>query len=112
MNLLSTTSSFNEYNQRPAYEIFYDRKLDFKRDLRVAFGDFVFVYEYKAKNTMAPRGRAAIALYPTNNASGSVMFYLPSTNSIAIRDKWVTAEITKDMIEAINKLASRHQKQP
>ena len=87
MNLLSTTSSFNEFDQRPAYEVFFNRKIDFMCDLRVAFDDFVFVNEYKAKNTMAPRGRAAIVLHPKNNASGSVMFYVPSTNSIVIREQ-------------------------
>ena len=110
LNLLSSTSSFNEHGNRPAYELFYNRKIDYKRDLRVAFGDFAFVYEYKTKNTMNPRGRGAIALYPTNNSSGSVLFYIPSTNSLVTRDKWVSSDLTQDVIDSINKLASRHPK--
>jgi len=109
MNLLSTTSSFNQYGNRPAYEIYYNRRIESSRDIRISFREVVMAFQYTFKNTMEPRARIAIALYPTMNSSGSVMFYIPSTHSIVTRDKWKSLpNIPQDILETINSLAKQH----
>ena len=44
------------------HEQFSDMKLDAKRDLRVAFGDYVLATTAETNNSMAPRAEPFIAL--------------------------------------------------
>jgi len=54
---------------------------------------------------MIERSQDAIALYPTGNSSGSVKFYLLSTNKIVTRDKWTSCSFSIDIINRMNSLA-------
>lgn len=98
LNLLTTTSSLNQYGNRP---------VNFNRDVRISFGEYVQVYNStnKRTNTMIERSQDAIALYPTGNSSGSVKFYLLSTNKIVTRDKWTSCSFSIDIINRMNSLA-------
>ena len=108
MNLLSTTSSINEYGNRPPYELFFDRKIDYKRDIKVGFGEYAQIYAHNSpQNSMAPRSRAAISLYPSGNSSGSVKFFCISTKSIVSSDKWTTLPINEDVIKTMNGIAHK-----
>jgi hypothetical protein len=87
-------------------ELFTQRKLDFKRDLRVSFGEYVFVpTEPSIKNSMDSRAVGCIALYPTGSRQGSVKFYNLATDSIISRTQWKSVPMPREVIEYINSLA-------
>ena len=69
-------------------EKFVGRKLDFHRDLRVGFGDYVQVHAQNIKkNSMAPRTVGAIALLPMGNLQGSVRFISLQSLRVITSDK-------------------------
>jgi hypothetical protein len=63
-------------------ENFIGRKINYKVDLRVAFG--------------------AIALLPSHNLRGSVTFFDLNTLRVVKRDNFKVLPITQDIIERIN----------
>ena len=107
LNLTMTTSSINEFGNRPAFEIFFNRKIDFKRDLKVSFGDYAQIYDSTNNriNSMRPRSLGAIALLPTGNLSGSIKFLCLSTNKIVTRDKFTPLPIPQEVINHLNRLS-------
>ena len=61
-----------------ASEKFKGIKLDFIRDIRLGFGDYVqCINNIGRKNTSAARTVGCIALCPTNNLPGSFMLWIP-----------------------------------
>jgi hypothetical protein len=71
-----------------AFEKFRGRKVDYSRDLRVGFGDYVQTHEPNIiKNSMSPRTEGAIALLPLGNLQRSCRFFCLSTKSYVTRDK-------------------------
>ena len=85
-------------------EAFSGRKIDFKRDLRIGFGDYAEIFNINSDNSMASRTSAAISLGPTGNASGSVKFLSLVTNRIVVRDQFKILPISDLIIESMNKL--------
>lgn len=86
-------------------EAFLGRKLDFKRDLRVGFGEYCEVFDPSSDNTMRPRTQAAISLGPTGNLSGSVRFYRLATGKEIVRDQFTVMPMSDVVIKAMNILA-------
>lgn len=69
--------SHTRTNRVSPREGFTGRKVDFKRDLRIGFGDYAQVYNpYVQKNSTEARTIGAIALCPTGNLQGSVVFLI------------------------------------
>ena len=100
LNLINNKSANNTINDnRSPREIFYGRRTDFNRDLRVSFGEYVQAYDPNIAqlNSMSPRTRGAIALLPTGNARGSVKFWCLSTNKIITRDKWTPQQLHRTL---------------
>ena len=100
-----------------AFEKFRGRKVDYARDLRVGFGDYVQTHEPNIiKNSMAPRTQGAIALLPLGNLQGSCRFFCLSTKSYVTRDKWTllpTPQVVIDFMNALDeKSAKKIKKDP
>jgi len=57
-------------------------KLDGKRDLHVAFGDYVLATQANTDNSMLPRAEPCIALVGKSNLMGSVLMLNLRTNKI------------------------------
>ncbi len=75
-------------------ELFLGRKVDYNRDCRIAFGDYVQVHqEDEITNTMAERTVGAIALGPVGNVQGGYRFLNLTTWKPIDRKAW-TACIT------------------
>ena len=90
-------------------EKFTRRGINFKRDLRAAFGDYVQVQvPLEETNGMEARTEGAIAVFPTGNLQGSVKFYLLRTNRIVTRDQWVPLPMPQLVIDHLNNLAGKN----
>jgi hypothetical protein len=78
--------------------------VDYKKELLLAFGDYVEAYE-GTDNTSAARSAACIALYPANNASGSWVLWKLETRS-RVRRSNLTKLVTSNLIiQAMNAVA-------
>jgi len=95
------------------FELFFGRKVDYKRDLRVAFGDYVQCHTPPtgySSNSMKPRTAGAIALLPTANLQGSVKFLSLSTKAIITRDKWTPLPMPPEVITELNVFAASQKR--
>ncbi len=86
---------------------------DFKRDVRIAFGEYVEAHNSTIvqRNSMSPRTDPAIALLPTGNSQGSVWFYSMRTGGIISRDHWTSLPITPAVIAVMNEKAMKEPQQ-
>ncbi len=102
INLVPSSVSCDRLNRR---EKFIGRKLDFKRDLRVRFGDYAQTHEPGIiKNSQVARTEGAIALLSVGNINGSVKFFKLSTRSIITRDKFTMLPMPDTVVSYINAL--------
>ena len=84
-------------------------KTDFKRDLRVSFGEYVQVHEPsdpRSRNSMAQRTRGCIALNPVDNLQGTVRFWSIANRSVITRDHWTPLPMPAEVISAINSISN------
>jgi hypothetical protein len=82
--------------------------VDYKKELLVAFGDYVEAYE-GTDNTLRARSSACIALYPVGNSIGSWVLWKIETRS-RVRRSNVTKLVTSDLIkQAMNALTREGQ---
>lgn len=111
VNRLNMSPSSTRMDATSPRELFLQRKIDFKRDLRISFGDYVQAHSVNTiRNSMAPRVEGAIALLPTGNLQGSVKFYCLSTGTIITRDHWTVVPLSENIIRHMNELASSHKR--
>ena len=84
------------------------RKPDYKKELSLAFGDYVECYDPKTKSNNAEQSRTepCIALYPTGNANGSWIFLNMKTNKYISRTNWRKMITTQIVIDAVNRITS------
>ena len=68
------------------YEQVYGLRLDAKRDLRVAFGDYVLATAAETTNSMGPRCEPFVALGGKRNSTGSVWMLSLKTNKVVTRE--------------------------
>ena len=94
------------------YELFRGQKIDYKRLLRILFGDYAECTDpHVTLNTMERRTDPCIALLPLLNVQGSNLFYnLKTRRLICIRDKWTELPFPEDILKRVNKLAARQRK--
>jgi len=84
--------------------LFTGRPLEFKKEFRLAFGDYVEAYE-GTTNTMTARSTACIALCPANNSTGAWVLWKIATRSKIRRSNWVKLVTTQLIIDAMNAIA-------
>jgi hypothetical protein len=95
-------------------EIFPGRKVDFKRDLRICYSDYVQTAAPVAENVKSSvhieRTEGAIALLPLGNIQGSVRFLHLKTLRTMVRDKWDALPIPSIVVEYLNSFADKHSR--
>jgi len=95
------------------YEAFTGRKIDYNRDLRIGWGEYVQVSNVNihSKNSVdIQRTAAAISLMPTGNLQGSVKFFQLKTQKVITRDRWVKLPMPNIVIDYLNSLADNETK--
>ena len=93
------------------YELFRGLKIDYKRQLRISFGDYAECTDPRVtSNTMERRTDPCIALLPLLNAQGSYLFYNLETRRTCVRDTWTELPFPADILKRLNKLAAGQRK--
>ena len=83
---INMMSSHQHFNLTSPKENFTGKKVDFKRDLRLSFGDYEHVHEDRAiTNTSKVRTEEAIFLFPLSNYAGSDQFLKLETGKVVSR---------------------------
>ena len=85
LNLLPSSNSLDKVSP---HEQFTGMKLDFSRDLRCGYGDYVQATVPNTDNSMSPRTMGCIALLPTGNTTGSVKMWCLATQTVVTRDQF------------------------
>lgn len=84
------------------------RKIDYKREFMLGFGDYVEAYDPKVKsNSMKSRSEPCIALYPSANISGSWILWNVKTETYVRRTHWKKLPIPDVLIDKMNELAGK-----
>jgi hypothetical protein len=68
-------------------ELFSGRKTDFYRDLRASFAEYCECSLPSTDNSLSERTQSCLALCPTNNKSGSVLFFSLKSEKIIKCDR-------------------------
>jgi len=85
-------------------EAFLGVKLDYDRDCRVAFGDYIEATDPYGDNTLKPRTQACIALLPIGT-QGTIQCLSLSTGKIIKRNQFKILPTPDFVIDHMNKLA-------
>jgi hypothetical protein len=108
INMLPSSVSGNRISPR---EMFTGRKVDYSRDLRVGFGDYVQIHEPNIiENSQVARTEGAIALLPVGNANGLVKFFKLSTCSVVTRDKFTLLPMPDTVITNLKSYAGKQRR--
>jgi hypothetical protein len=94
----------------PLY-LFTGAKINFKKQLSLAFGDYCEVYN-GTDNTSRSRSVPCIALHPCSNATGSWEFFNLKTNQKIRRSNWKRMVTTELVISIVNALSGQVLAQP
>ena len=87
-------------------ERFTGKKLMYKRELEVGFGDYAEVWSKpKQSNSMEPRTISSIALCPVGNDEGSWYFYDLMECTVIQRSQWKVLPIPDIVVRILNELA-------
>ena len=103
INMLPSHGNMDPTSPR---ENFTGRKIDFRRDLRLSFGDYVHVHEDRAvTNTTQSRTEEAICLLPLSNLAGAAQFLSIKTLKVISRRNYTILPVVPDAtLEHINAL--------
>ena len=104
IKLQPTASSVDKVSP---YEQFFGLKLDAKRDLHVAFGDYLLATAAETNNSMGPRCEPFVALGEKGNPTGNVWMLILKTNKVVTRDHFVILPMPGIVIEKITNQALR-----
>ena len=105
INMLPSSTRVDRTSPR---ELFTGRKVDYKRDLRVGFGEYVQAFNTGVqKNSLKPRTEGAIVLLPVNNLQGSITMYSMRTGAIVTRDRYTVLPMPSEVIGWLNRMAGR-----
>jgi hypothetical protein len=86
-------------------EAFSGRKVNYRRDLRIGFGEYAEAHDPYADNTMRPRTSPVICLGSTGNVSGSVRFLSLDSGRVITRDQFQVLPMSKLVIDKMNDMA-------
>ena len=104
INMFPKTTAYDKTSPR---EQFTGRKLNYRRDLQATFGEYaqVEIPNIVSNETRQPRTEGAIALLPTGNLQGSVLFYILGTGAIVSRETFTALPMPKEVIDKMNSMA-------
>ena len=104
INMFPKSKSLDKISPR---EHFTGRKINYKKDMRVTFGEYAqcAIPNIISRDARQPRTEGAIALIPTGNLQGSVLFYILGTGSIVAREHFTVLPMPKEVIDKMNDLS-------
>ena len=105
INLIPMT--YNNVNISPI-EIFSGRRLDFNKDFKISFGQYVQIpvdNDNTKNSVMHPRTIDAISLVPKDNYQGSQLFLNIANKTVITRDRWKVIPLNNAIIDQLNKMA-------
>jgi hypothetical protein len=110
--MLNYEPNFQREDPTSPFELFRGQKIDYKRQLRILFGDYAECHDpHVTSNTMERRRTdLCIALLPLLNAQGSHLFYNLETRRTCVRDMWTELPLPADILKRVNKLAAGQRK--
>lgn len=85
-------------------ELFIGKKLNYERDLKLAFGKFVQATIPNSDKSMQERTTSCLSLTPTFNNTGSYKFYSLKTGEIITRTNWKVVPLSDIVVSYINSL--------
>ena len=97
--------SYNNLSSTSPIEAFTGIKSDFNRDLKSSFGEYCQVLVPETDNSMDERTNGCIALSPSSDKDGSILFFHLNTKKIIKRNKWISLAITDNVIQYMNELS-------
>ena len=101
----------NRDDRESPREMFTHRKLDYKRDLSVDFGDYLQAWTPNHKtNSMHSRTNGCIALMPTGNVQGTVRCFQLHNGAIVNRDNFTILPMPDHVVAHLNDLAARDKR--
>jgi len=105
INILPTHGSMDVTSPR---ENFTGRKVDFKRDLSLVFGEYVHVHEDRMiTNTSQSRTEEAICLLPLSNLAGAAKFLSIKTLKIVSRSNYTRLPVVPTAtLERLNRIGT------
>jgi Reverse transcriptase (RNA-dependent DNA polymerase) len=105
-NVRRTTSRVDSVAPRVA---FTGRRIQYKKEFAIAFGDYVESYDpHGIKNdAMRERTQPGIALYPAGNAHGSWIFYQVNTGKRVMPSTWTKMVTSQLIVDKMNELAGQ-----
>ena len=91
--------------------MFTHRKIDYKRDLRVGFGDYLQAWTPNHKtNTMHSRTNGCVALMPTGYVQGTVRCFQLHNEAVVNRDNFTVLPMSDHVVAHLNDLAARDRR--
>ena len=91
--------------------MFTHRKIDYKRDLRVGFGDYLQAWTPNHKtNTMHSRTNGCVALMPTGYVQGTVRCFQLHNGAVVNRDNFTVLPMSDHVVAHLNDLAARDRR--
>ena len=101
INVRRTTSLTD--NRAPRV-LFTGRRIDFKKEFKAGFGDYVEAYNPKVQSNAVdqPRTQACIALYPSANVVGSWILFNIATGKRVRRTNFRVMKVNDQVIAAMN----------
>jgi hypothetical protein len=107
MSYVNLQPSATSIDKVSPFEQFSGMKLDAKRGLRVAFGDYVLATPTNTDNSMLPKAEPCIALGGKFSLAGSVLMLSLRTNKIITKDQFIIRPMLDIVINKITELAAR-----
>jgi len=105
MNCINLQPDASSTDRVSPHGQFFGMKLDAKRDLRVAFGDYVLATTTKTNNSMVPRTEPFIALGRKGIPPGSLWMLSLKTKKVVTRDQFAHLSMSDIVIEKVTRQA-------
>ncbi len=96
-----------------AYEAYHGKKLNYKKDLKLEFGEYALVYRpAKQKNSLLhERCSGCICLGPTLNNRGTQIFFNIQSKRVIHSDNYKLAPMPDEVIEVLDNMAIQDNKE-
>ena len=102
---ISMVPSVSNNTGASGWERFYGLKLDYKKNFKAGFGDYVQAHNNASDNTMKSRTTGGLTLYDTGNKQGSWYIYNLETGRIIKRNKFTILPMPDVVINFLNNQA-------
>ena len=104
VNRINMTPSIAAANGASPWERFYGKKIDYKKNLRAAFGEYCQAHTNMADNTLSPRTTGGLTMYDTGNGQGTWYIYNLNTDRLIRRNKFTILPIPDIVINHLNNM--------